>query len=171
MKKFAMIFILSVFFTGQLVVADEKGGTMKITSPAFEHNKSIPEKYTCEGSDINPSLQIMDIPAEAKSLALIVDDPDAPGGIFVHWVVFDIPVTNQIAEKTFPGRQGINDFGRKKYGGPCPPSGTHRYFFKLYALDTSLNLKEGITKGDLEYAMKGHIVSSAELIGLYQKKR
>ncbi len=144
---------------------------MKITSSVFEHNKSIPEKYTCEGKDINPPLQISDVPEGTKSLALIVDDPDAPGGTFVHWVAFDIPVTNQIAEKSIPGKQGANDFGRKNYGGPCPPSGTHRYFFKIYALDTTLNLAEGITKSGLEKAMQGHILASTELIGLYQKKR
>lgn len=142
---------------------------MKITSPEFENNQSIPKKFTCEGEDISPSLVIEGVPGEAKSLALIMDDPDAPMGTWVHWVVFDIPVINRIEENTIPGKQGTNNFNRKDYGGPCPPSGTHRYFFKIYALDKMLNLNEGISKGALEKAMQGHILDKAELIGLYKK--
>ena len=153
-------------------VQDNNGGmTMKLTSPSFGHRQSIPSKFTCEGNDVNPSLTIEEIPAGTKSLALIVDDPDAPMGTWVHWVVFNIPVTKAIAENSVPGTQGHNDFGRKEYGGPCPPSGTHRYFFKLYALDTLLDLREGTDKRTLERAMQGHILSSAELIGLYKKGR
>lgn len=151
-------------------VAKNGGGTMKITSPEFQHNGMIPKKFTCQGLDINPSLQLEDIPQGTKSLALIVDDPDAPMGIWVHWVVFDIPVVSRIDEDSIPGRQGSNDFRRQDYGGPCPPSGTHRYFFKIYALDTMLNLKEGISKKELERAMQGHILDKAELIGLYRKQ-
>ena len=110
-----------------------------------------------------------DIPKEAQSLSLIVDDPDAPMGTWVHWVVFDIPITNRIRKNSIPGRQGINDFGRENYGGPCPPSGTHRYFFRICALDEKLNLKEGITKGALEKAMQPHILDKAELVGLYKR--
>ncbi|MDD5167167.1 MAG: YbhB/YbcL family Raf kinase inhibitor-like protein [Candidatus Omnitrophica bacterium] len=142
---------------------------MRIKSPEFKHNELIPAKFTCEGSDINPGFIIEDVPGQAKSLALIVDDPDAPRGTWVHWVVFDIPVTANIAENSVPGKQGINDSGRKDYHGPCPPSGTHRYFFKIYALDTMLNLKEGISKKELENAMAGHILDKAELIGLYKR--
>jgi len=142
---------------------------MKLTSPSFNHNQMIPKKFTCQGEDISPALQISDLPLGAKSLGLIVDDPDAPGGTWVHWVVFNIPVMNEIKEKSIPGLQGINDFGKKDYGGPCPPSGTHRYFFKVYALDTQLNLKEGSGKETLESAMKGHILGKGELIGLYKK--
>lgn len=142
---------------------------MKITSPEFEHNAMIPSQFTCDGEDINPPLIIEDIPPETKSLALIVDDPDAPMGTWVHWVVYDIPVTNQIQEDSIPGKQGMNDFRKKDYGGPCPPSGTHRYFFKLYALDQELNLEEGLSKKDLEDAMEGHILAQAELIGLYKR--
>ena len=126
---------------------------MKLTSPSFSHNQMIPKKFTCQGEDLNPGLQISDLPQAAKSLALIVDDPDAPGGTWVHWVVFNITVMNEIKEKSIPGLQGINDFGKKDYGGPCPPSGTHRYFFKAYALDSQLNLKEGSDKAALESAM------------------
>lgn len=150
----------------------EKGGVdkMKLSSPDFEHNAVIPAKFTCQGKDINPVLIIDDLPAGARSLALIVDDPDAPMGTWVHWVVYNIPLISRIKENSIPGTQGSNDFGRKDYGGPCPPSGTHRYFFKIYALDTELNLPEGISKKDLEKAMQGHILDQAELIGLYKKR-
>jgi len=143
---------------------------MRLTSPEFNHNELIPKKFTCQGSDVNPTLIIHDVPKDAKSLALIVDDPDAPVGTWVHWVVFDMPVTFKINEDSIPGKQGINDFRKRNYGGPCPPFGTHRYFFKIYALDTELNLKEGITKQQLEKAMETHILDKAELIGLYKKQ-
>ncbi len=143
---------------------------MKLTSQDFRHNQLIPAKFTCQGEDINPGLIIDDIPKEAKSLVLIVDDPDAPGGMWVHWVVYDIPVLPRIEENSIPGKQGLNDFGRKNYGGPCPPSGTHRYFFKIYALDKKLNLAEGINKQELEKAMEEHILDKAGLIGLYKKE-
>ena len=142
---------------------------MKINSPAFQHDTMIPKKYTCQGQDINPALRFEDVPEATKSLALIVDDPDAPSGMWVHWVVYNIALTDQIEEDSVPGKQGMNDFRRKDYGGPCPPSGTHRYFFKIYALDTELDLPENIRKNDLEVAMQGHILAQAELIGLYKK--
>ena len=144
-------------------------GTMQLTSQDFEDGTVIPKKFTCDGADINPPLVIAGIPEEAQSLALIVDDPDAPGGSWVHWVVYNIPVVSRIDEDSVPGTQGINDFGRGDYGGPCPPSGTHRYFFKIYALDTELALGEGVDKEALENAMQGHIVGYAELIGLYKR--
>lgn len=146
---------------------------LKIASPAFSTNGFIPARYTCDGSNINPPLEISNVPAEAKSLALIVDDPDAPVGNWVHWVVWDIdPATREIAEDSVPRNaiQGKNDWKRNSYGGPCPPSGVHRYFFKLYALDTKLNLGAGTTKTDLEKAMQGHILAKAELIGLYKRR-
>ena len=169
MKKIAFLSFVIIFLIGGINLT-EGGGNMKLTSSAFSHNQMIPKKYTCEGNDVSPPLTIDGIPDGAKSLALIVDDPDAPMGTWVHWVVFDIPIVNQIAEDTIPGKQGHNDFGKKDYGGPCPPSGTHRYFHKIYALDTTLNLKEGITKKALEKAMQGHILDKAELIGLYKKE-
>ena len=144
---------------------------MKLASPEFVDNKFIPSKFTCEGEDINPELIIDDIPRETQSLALIVDDPDAPMGTWIHWVIYGMPVISEIGENSIPGKQGINDFGRKDYGGPCPPSGTHRYFFKLYALDKKLGLEEGIDKKALERAMDGHVLARAELVGLYQKGR
>lgn len=156
--------LLARAFAGQ-----EGGSGMKIISPEFENNGFIPKQFTCQGGDINPILEIEDIPQEAQSLSLIMDDPDAPMGTWIHWVVFDIPIIKRIEKNTIPGRQGINDFGRNNYGGPCPPSGTHRYFFKIYALDKKLNLKEGIHKKDLERAMQGHILAQAQLVGLYKK--
>ena len=147
--------------------------TAKITSPAFKQKEYVPSKYTCDGIDVNPPLAIEDIPPEAKSLALSVDDPDAPRGTWVHWVVWNISsTTKEIRENAVPegAVQGMNDFGKQEYGGPCPPSGTHRYFFKIYALDTLLNLRSSTTKAMLESAMKGHILAEAEIIGLYKKK-
>jgi len=158
-------------YGGLSLSQDEKGGegAMKLKSPSFEHNGFIPKRFTCQGEDINPELVIEGIPRDTKSLALIVDDPDAPMGTWVHWVVYDIPVIDRIKENSIPGKQGINDFRKMNYGGPCPPSGTHRYFFKIYALDTVLNLKEGKTKEQLEDAMQGHILDKAELVGLYKR--
>ncbi len=147
--------------------------TLKISSPVFAHNSHIPPKYTCDGADINPPLLIENVPIGAKSLALIVDDPDAPRGTWVHWVVWNIaPDTGKIEEHSLPAHasQGVNDFKKRTYGGPCPPSGTHRYFFKLYVLDTMLNLAPGTDKAGLEKAMHGHMLGQAELIGLYARK-
>lgn len=146
---------------------------MTITSPAFEDNGDIPARYTCDGKDINPPLKFGNIPAGARSLALIVDDPDAPGGIWVHWVVWNIdPGTVEIGENTVPkgSVQGVNDFEKRDYGGPCPPSGTHRYFFKLYALDTLLNFSSDAGKAGLEKAMEGHILAKAQIVGLYKRR-
>jgi Raf kinase inhibitor-like YbhB/YbcL family protein len=145
---------------------------MKIVSPEFDSSQLIPEKYTCQGKDINPKLILSDIPKEAKSLALIVDDPDAPNGTWTHWVVFDIPAdSTEIKEDTIPGIQGANNFGKNDWGGPCPPSGTHRYYFKAFALDKKLELKEGAKRGEVEKAMKGHVLDEAELMGKYQQQK
>jgi Raf kinase inhibitor-like YbhB/YbcL family protein len=150
---------------------------MKLESTAFTANGMIPFLFTCDGQDISPELQWDAPPTGTQSLALIVDDPDAPSGIFVHWVLYDIPPeTRQLPQSvtttsTLPGggTQGKNDFGKLGYGGPCPPSGIHRYFFKLYALDRELELKAGATKAQLEAAMDGHILAAAELIGRYAR--
>ena len=171
MKKFIMLLVI-LGLNVSLGLAQEQGGIdMKLTSPSFDHNSMIPLEFTCQGKDINPELNISGIPEGTKSLALIIDDPDAPMGTWVHWVVFDIaPTTTRIKKNSIPGEQGVNDFQRLDYGGPCPPSGTHRYFFKVYALDTLLNLKGSILrKQDLEKAMEGHTLAKAELIGLYKK--
>ncbi len=142
---------------------------MKISSPEFDHNGMIPKKFTCDDQDVNPVLEIDDIPEQTKSMVLIVDDPDAPMGTWVHWVVYDMPVLNRIEEGQVPGKQGMNDFGKKDYGGPCPPSGTHRYFFKIYALDRKLGLEEGVTKEEVEKMMQINILAHTELIGLYER--
>ena len=140
-----------------------------VKSSAFERNKPIPKKYTCDGQDVNPPLTIDGIPATTKALALIVDDPDASRGTFDHWIIWNIPPTREIEENSVPGTEGINSAGQRAYFGMCPPSGTHRYFFKVYALDSELNLKPASTKKkDLEKAMQGHIIAKGELIGLYR---
>ena len=143
---------------------------MKLSSPAFEDNTFIPSKFTCQGEGINPPLAIEKIPENTKSLALIVDDPDALGRTFVHWVVYDLPVISVISQNSVVGKQGSNDGGGINYVSPCPPTGIHRYFFKIYALDKILNLDEGISKASLESAMLGHILDQAELVGLYKKR-
>lgn len=145
---------------------------MKLTSPAFENNQSIPSKYTCDGEDINPPLQIDEVPEGTKSLVLIVDDPDAPLGTWEHWIVWNInPSTSLIEENKVPegAVEGKNDFGKNSYGGPCPPTGTHHYHFKLYALDKILELDSSSKKDALEKAMAGHILDWVELIGLYKR--
>ncbi len=144
---------------------------MKITSLDFKQNEKIPVKFTGDGDDINPNLEISEIPENAKSLVLIMDDPDAPAGIWVHWLVWNIsPKTREIKENTVPKNavQGTNSWARNDYGGPAPPNGTHRYFFKIFALDTELNLQEGSSKEELERAMQEHITDKAELVGLYR---
>jgi Raf kinase inhibitor-like YbhB/YbcL family protein len=150
---------------------------MKLTSSAFMENGPLPLDYTCDGADQSPPLQWNESPRNTRSFALIVDDPDAPGGTFVHWVLFNIPASVNSLEENQPAEemldngasQGTNDFKNLGYGGPCPPSGTHRYFFKLYALDEVLALKQGATKGDLLSAMKGHILAETQLVGTFQR--
>lgn len=171
------LILLSLAFTIIMLSTITSGaagtGKLRISSPAFRSHDNIPVQYTCDGSDINPPLLIEGIPGQSKSLALIVDDPDAPMGTWVHWVVWNMdPKTSEIKENNVPEKssQGINDFRKHEYGGPCPPSGTHRYFFKLYALDTVLNISPDSKKADLEKAMKGHILSQTDLIGLYKRK-
>src|SRR5438270_8753968 len=149
------------------------GGKMKITSPAFQEGETIPEKFSKNGQNVNPELQIEGAPAEAKSLALIVDDPDAPVGLFTHWLVWNIdPKTTEIAENSVPkgGVQGTNDFPGQRYDGAQPPSGTHRYYFKIFALDRTLDLKSGAKRKEVDAAMKGHVIGQGQLMGRYSKK-
>jgi len=164
-----------------------KAGDMKafkIKSPAFADGDTMPVKFTCDGNDVSPKLQWSGVPDNAKSLALICDDPDAPLGTWVHWVIFNIPPdVDEFDEKYTPSKglskafsrgegpiDGINDFRCYGYNGPCPPKGpAHRYYFKLYALDMALNLKTGATKADVEQAMHGHVIAQTELIGKYQR--
>jgi Raf kinase inhibitor-like YbhB/YbcL family protein len=169
--KPARIVLLGIIFSALAAggMQARGGGKMKISSPDFGNNEMIPKKFTCEGEDLSPGLVIEGIPAQAKSLALVVDDPDAPLGTWVHWVVYDMPPSGRIGPNSVPGKQGTNDFGKRKYGGPCPPSGTHRYFFKIYALDAMLELKEGLQKNELEHLLQGHILEKAELVGLYKR--
>lgn len=146
--------------------------TMKLSSAAFENNTMIPTEYTCDGQDISPPLSISGVPNKAKSLALVMDDPDAPGGTFTHWVVWNIlpDKTEFVKGEKISFPQGTTSFGSIGYGGPCPPSGVHRYNFKLYALNTMLDLEEGSTKKDLERAMTGKIMEQATLIGKYSRR-
>ena len=145
---------------------------MQLTSSAFENNQSIPTKYTCDADDINPPLLISDAPKDAQSLVLIVDDPDAPAGDWVHWTLWNInPTTTEIPKNSTPdgATEGMTDFGRTGWGGPCPHSGTHHYQFKLYALDTMLNLQTSAKKKEVELAVDGHILEQTQLIGLYER--
>jgi Raf kinase inhibitor-like YbhB/YbcL family protein len=143
---------------------------LTVKSSAFEANGKILKRYTCDENGINPPLTIEGTPKEAKSLALIMDDPDAPNGTFDHWVVWNIPPsTTKIAEQSVPGTEGLNGAKKTGYTGPCPPSGTHRYFFKVYALDTRLDLDAKATKGDLEKAMGNHILAKGEMQATYSR--
>jgi Raf kinase inhibitor-like YbhB/YbcL family protein len=143
--------------------------TLTVKSPAFSDSGLIPSRFTCDGANINPELIIKDIPGEAKSLALILDDPGAAKGTFDHWIMWNIPVKDHIEENSSPGIQGKNGKNENKYTGPCPPSGTHEYHFRIYALDTKLDLPARTDKKTLLKAMEGHILSSGELTGLYKK--
>jgi Raf kinase inhibitor-like YbhB/YbcL family protein len=148
-----------------------------LTSPAFKDSQPIPAKYTCEGQNISNPLVWTDPPPQTASFALINDDPDAGGSLFVHWIIYNLPAQRTELPENFPRDavfpdgtlQGTNDFGRVGYGGPCPPTGTHRYFFKLYALDAMLSLPPKSTRKQLENAMKGHILGHAQLMGTYRK--
>jgi len=143
---------------------------LSVNSSAFESGKLIPKKYTCDGQEINPPLTIEGVPKEAKTLVLIVDDPDAPSGTFDHWIVWNIPASmGKIGENNVPGIEGMNGARQIGYFGPCPPSGTHRYFFKVYALDTELSLAVGSKKRDVEKAMQNHVLAKGELMGLYRR--
>jgi len=170
---------LILFFVLILFISKEYKMKFQITSSAFKDGEMIPSKYTCDGENISPPLNWSEIPEGTKSLALINDDPDAPVGDWVHWIVYNIPPETKEFKEAASNKnllpkgtlEGLNDWNRKGYGGPCPPSGVHRYFFKLYALDVVLSLKEGATKRQLLDAMKGHILAEAQLIGKYQRRR
>jgi len=150
---------------------------LKLTSSAFKEGEAIPRGYTCNGANVSPPLEWTGMPKTAKTIAIIADDPDAPAGTWVHWVVYNLPAeglglienTPQTETLNGGGLQGKNDFGKIGYGGPCPPSGTHRYFFKFYVLDSELPLKSGATKAEVEKAMEGHIAGQAQLMGTYHR--
>lgn len=150
---------------------------MKLVSNAFKEGEAIPRQHTCDGIDISPPLEWSGTPKTAKTIAIIADDPDAPSGTWVHWVVYNLPAENIGLVENLPateslragGFHGKTDFGKIGYGGPCPPSGTHRYFFKVYAVDSELPLKAGATKDELLKAMEGHVVAQAQLMGTYRR--
>ena len=146
---------------------------MTITSTAFQDGESIPSEYTCDGDNYHPPLTFSEIPIDAESLVLIVDDPDAPGGTFTHWLVYDMtPATMQILANTKPetGHQGTNDFGDQQYGGPAPPQGSHRYFFRLYALNNRPHLAPGVHRRQVDEVLQNHVIAEAELMGTYARQ-
>jgi Raf kinase inhibitor-like YbhB/YbcL family protein len=144
---------------------------LEISSAAFKDGEMIPLKYTCDGENVNPPVEIKNIPQAAACLSLIMDDPDAAAGTWVHWTVWNIPVTHHIKENEVHGTEGLNDFQQHHYSGPCPPSGTHRYFFKVYALDALLVLPADTKKVQLEKVMSEHIIGFGELVGWYKRKK
>ena len=176
----AIALLAGIIFVGLSLLPLSSGGSdmaITITSSVFSEGGMIPKKYTCDAEDISPDLKWSGVPPGAKSLALICDDPDAPVGTWVHWVLFNIPADVTSLPAGLPAdsalnngaRHGKNDFRKLGYGGPCPPGGTHRYFFKLYALDTVLKLESGSTKAQLLAAMKGHILAEGQLMGKYKR--
>ena len=186
MKKIACLLIPALLIAVHCGSRDgsegEKRGdkmtVMKLTSGAFEEGALIPRQHTCDGANSSPPLSWTGAPEGTKSFSLIFDDPDAPSRTWVHWVVYDLPAdmtglpenVGKVEKLDISGRQGVSDFGRFGYGGPCPPSGTHRYFFKLYALDTMLELSGRVSKKQLEEAMEGHVLESAQLVGRYTRQ-
>ena len=155
----------------------DRKSEIKVTSAAFNEGQPIPRQYTCDGVNVSPPLEWSGVPKATKTIAIIADDPDAPSGTWVHWVLYNLPADNIGFVENVPatenlkvgGFQGKNDFEKIGYGGPCPPSGTHRYFFKIYAVDSELDLKAGATRAELEKALQGHIVSQGQLMGTYSR--
>ncbi|MGB9736498.1 MAG: YbhB/YbcL family Raf kinase inhibitor-like protein [bacterium] len=160
-----------MLFCSKIYAGETKG--LSLTSPDFNQGGFIPSLYTCDGKNVNPQLIIHNVPGKTKSLVLIVEDPDAPAGLWIHWLMWNIdPDVRVIKENSVPSGaiQGMNDFKNYGYGGPCPPWGTHRYFFKLFALDTKLSMSSKASKDDIEKAMKSHVIAKTELMGLYRRK-
>lgn len=172
MKFWVLVFMLLFVVVSHGMGQEAAKREFKISSPEFENNGQFPSTYTCDGVNINPPLKIENIPREAKSLALVFDDTDAPKGSYVHWILWNIdPGVKEIKENSVPegAVQGTTDFKKQNYGGPCPPTRAHRYVFKMYALDLRLNLDAGSTKAVLEKAMEGHVIARAQLIGKYKR--
>jgi Raf kinase inhibitor-like YbhB/YbcL family protein len=167
-----MISAAALILLAAIISLAAETARLKITSSAFQQGGNIPPKFTCTGSDTSPPLQIAGVPSEAKSLVLIADDPDAPGGVFTHWLIWNIPPRiSSIPESSAPkGVHGTNDFGKPDYKGPCPPPGTHRYSFKVFALDRELDLRGGAKRSQVDAAMKGHVIAQGELMGRYARK-
>jgi Raf kinase inhibitor-like YbhB/YbcL family protein len=169
----AIVAVTSAIVLVAVVSLMAEGAKMKITSSVFQEGGDIPLKFSRDGQDINPALRIEGTPSSAKSLLLIMDDPDAPVGLFTHWLVWNIdPKTTEIAEKSVPkgAVQGTNDYPTLGYGGPQPPSGTHRYYFRIFALDQTLDLKAGAKRAEVDAAMRGHVIAQGQLMGRYSKK-
>jgi Raf kinase inhibitor-like YbhB/YbcL family protein len=172
-----LLALLAITFgcKGQAVTTTTEGDlqmTMQLTSSVLVEGGSIPKQYTCDGLNTSPDLAWTGVPSETKSLALIVDDPDAPAGDWVHWVLYDLPpdLTSLPEGVQGIGTQGVNDFRKTSYGGPCPPRGSkHRYFFKIYALDQEIGLQTGMSKATLEKAMQGHVLAQGQLMGIYSR--
>jgi Raf kinase inhibitor-like YbhB/YbcL family protein len=178
MQRWLIVFLLTLSAcTPTSIQSTEVAMTLSITSPAFKNGSSIPAEYTCISKDISPTLAWSGQPAATKSFALIMDDPDAAGGTWVHWVIYNIPASARGLQEAAPTKvqladgslNGVNSWGNLGYGGPCPPSGTHRYFFKLYALDTMLDLPSGANKQKLLSVMQDHILAQGELMGTFSK--
>ena len=176
----AVLFLVAVALPCPVVAQSKQQQIqLEITSPAFKEGEMIPKLYTCQGKDGSPPLKVASVVKESRSLVLIMDDPDAPGRTWVHWVLFNLPPDTTSISEAIPAQptlsngavHGANSWGKKKigYGGPCPPSGTHRYYFKIYALDTKLDLKPGATKDQVEKAMKGHVIAEGQFMGKYKK--
>lgn len=158
---------------GLNLVQAQTASMMTITSPVFQEGGNIPVKYTCDGANASPAVEFSGVPEGTKSLVLIVDDPDAPAGTWTHWIVYDMsPDTTSIKENGLPtgAKEGLNSSNKYNYVGPCPPSGTHRYYFRLYALDNQLNLPPGSSRGAVEAAMNGHVLTQTQLMGKYSRK-
>lgn len=173
-RTFVFILVLFVFSLAPSLGQEGSKSSLNLFSPAFKNHGNIPSTYTCDGLNINPPLKIERVPLHTQSLALVFDDMDAPRGSYVHWILWNIdPAIKEIMENSVPegAVQGLNDFKKNHYGGPCPPRRTHRYVFKLYALDCRLNLSPHSTKMDLEKAMAGHVLAQARWIGVYQRVR
>lgn len=173
LSHLSIVLLLSLLFSFiKIEASNPEEFNMKIETSAFQNGETIPAKYTCSGENVSPPLNISGAPKETKSFVLIVDDPDAPGGTFDHWLGWNIPGdTQKLPEGVKLPKQGKNSYQKLGYGGPCPPPGKpHRYFFKLYALDTMLSLPEGASKHQIESAMEGHVIAKTELIGTFQRK-
>ncbi len=173
-----LILFFTIVLINQPLAKAEGDSAMHLKSSAFNNGEMIPGKYTCDGTNVSPSLEWASVPADTQSFALVCDDPDAPMGTWVHWVYYDIPagvkhLPENVAPSEHPpsgGTHGVNDFRKTGYGGPCPPGGTHRYYFKIYALDVMLNLPSGATKKEILTAMRGHILGQAKLMGKYKRQ-
>lgn len=172
-NAFKTTFFLLIFIFMASISQSQTASNFKLISSAFEEGKPVPAKYTCDGSNVSPALSWSGFPEKTKSFAIIMDDPDAPMGTWIHWVMYNIPGTvtsleEKLSVAKIKATDGVNSWGDTGYNGPCPPDGAHRYIFKLYALDKTLNLKEGMDKAELLEAMKGHILSEATLTGLFR---